>query len=394
MPRPAEDKKASKKKAAAAPEKEEKKEKKPPSSKSAKPGADGGGKAGKGGRATAPAPPPAPRRPPPRAAPGAPPPSDDYLAGVDLPSSSDSESDASSSDGRRRPLFADGEAPAAAVARGASAKESRKLALRDRKALEAQAAAKAAALRDDDSAFDVAFERQGDGDGAATLSATDVVVHSLTIRAKGKVLLENTTCTIAAGRRYGLVGPNGMGKSTLLRMIARRQIPVPENLDVLLVEQEVVGGDESALASVVAADAELMALRAEEAEINARLAAVDLDGEGADADADGAAAAPPADSDEEGELGARLNEVYDRIAILGGASAEARAAKILHGLGFDEPMRRRATRLFSGGWRMRISLARALYLQPALLLLDEVRGGVCVWGWVVGAFVWARSELQ
>lgn len=51
-------------------------------------------------------------------------------------------------------------------------------------------------------------------------------VHNLTIRAKGKVLLENTTLTIAAGRRYGLVGPNGKGKSTLLRMIARRQIPV------------------------------------------------------------------------------------------------------------------------------------------------------------------------
>lgn len=48
----------------------------------------------------------------------------------------------------------------------------------------------------------------------------------MTIRAKGKVLLENTTLTIAAGRRYGLVGPNGKGKSTLLRMIARRQVPV------------------------------------------------------------------------------------------------------------------------------------------------------------------------
>ena len=62
-------------------------------------------------------------------------------------------------------------------------------------------------------------------------------VHNLTIRAKGKVLLEGTTLTITAGRRYGLVGPNGMGKSTLLRMIARRQVPVPETLDVLLVEQ-------------------------------------------------------------------------------------------------------------------------------------------------------------
>lgn len=62
--------------------------------------------------------------------------------------------------------------------------------------------------------------------------------------------------------------PAGKGKSTLLRLIARRQIPVPENLDVLLVEQEVVGTEQSALASVVAADLELMQLREEEAEIN------------------------------------------------------------------------------------------------------------------------------
>lgn len=65
----------------------------------------------------------------------------------------------------------------------------------------------------------------------------DAQVHNLSVRAKGKLLLENTQCTITAGRRYGLVGPNGKGKSTLLRLIARRQIPVPEALDVLLVEQ-------------------------------------------------------------------------------------------------------------------------------------------------------------
>ena len=62
-------------------------------------------------------------------------------------------------------------------------------------------------------------------------------VHNMTIRAKGKALLESTVLTITQGRRYGLVGPNGKGKSTLLRMIARRQIPVPDSLDVLLVEQ-------------------------------------------------------------------------------------------------------------------------------------------------------------
>lgn len=235
-----------------------------------------------------------------------------------------------------------------------SAKESRKLADKERKLLEKAAAAKADALKDDDNVFDVAFETQGDGE--STLSATDIKVHNLTIRAKGKILLENTTLTVAAGRRYGLVGPNGKGKSTLLRMIARRQVPVPESLDVLLVEQEVVGTDASALESVVAADVELMSLRAEEAELNDKLSTLDVSKDVHEDDED---------------LAGRLTEVYDRMAEIGGASAEARASKILHGLGFTEAMQKSATNLFSGGWRMRISLARALYIQPTVLLLDE-----------------------
>jgi ATP-binding cassette subfamily F protein 1 len=137
-------------------------------------------------------------------------------------------------------------------------------------------------------------------------------------------------------------------------MIARRQVPVPEGLDVLLVEQEVVGTESSALQSVVAADVELMSLRQEEEDINARLNAMELN-----------------EDEDEASASDRLKEIYDRMTEIGAGSAEARASKILHGLGFTEAMQQRATQLFSGGWRMRISLARALYIQPTVLLLDE-----------------------
>ena len=134
--------------------------------------------------------------------------------------------------------------------------------------LAASKEARRQAMRGDDNAFDVAFEMpQISEEVMSTLK--DIEVHNLTVRAKGKILLENTALTVVSGRKYGLVGPNGKGKSTLLRLLAKRQIPVPDGIDALLVEQEVVGDDNSALQSVVMADVELMALRAEEAELTA-----------------------------------------------------------------------------------------------------------------------------
>jgi ATP-binding cassette subfamily F protein 1 len=176
-----------------------------------------------------------------------------------------------------------------------------------------------------------------------------------------------------AGRRYGLVGPNGKGKSTLLKLIGWRKVPVPAHMDVLMVEQEVVGSNETtALQAVVAADTVLMGLREEEAELKATLARLES-GEGASAAGGKAAGAEDEDAD---DVAAQLGEVYQRLAEHGSGGAEARAAKILAGLGFSDAMQKRVTGSFSGGWRMRISLARALYVQPTLLLLDEVRAAV------------------
>ena len=75
--------------------------------------------------------------------------------------------------------------------------------------------------------------------------------------------------------------------------------------------------------------------------------------------------------DESAALGADLTRVYEELEQEGNSTAEARASRILHGLGFNEAMRARSTKSFSGGWRMRISLACALFVAPTLLLLDE-----------------------
>ena len=70
------------------------------------------------------------------------------------------------------------------------------------------------------------------------MSATDVVVQGFSIAAPAKALLTNASLRLASGRRYGLLGPNGRGKSTLLRFLSTRRLPVPAGVDVLLVEQE------------------------------------------------------------------------------------------------------------------------------------------------------------
>ena len=76
--------------------------------------------------------------------------------------------------------------------------------------------------------------------------------------------------------------------------------------------------------------------------------------------------------DENGDdAGDKLAKLYEQLHILGSDATEAQASKILAGLGFTKDMQGHPTRSFSGGWRMRISLARALFVQPTLLLLDE-----------------------
>ncbi|XP_057521290.1 ABC transporter F family member 4-like [Amaranthus tricolor] len=235
-------------------------------------------------------------------------------------------------------------------------KELKKREKKDMLATQAAALAKKEALKDDQDAFTVVIGSRAstlEGGDDADANVKDITLENFSVSARGKELLKNASLKISHGKRYGLVGPNGKGKSTLLKLLAWRKVPVPKNIDVLLVEQEIVGDDKTALEAVVSANEELVRLRKEAASLQNAASADDS----ADADGD--------------DAGERLAELYEQLNVLDADAAEAQASKILAGLGFTKEMQARATKSFSGGWRMRISLARALFMQPTLLLLDE-----------------------
>ena len=317
------------------------------------------------------APPPPQRRPPPL--PVAP--AKAYVAAHDLPSSESEEEEREKVVRQVRTLTIEGQR---------TAKDDQKARKKEIATAQRLASMKESAMHDDQDAFTVRLARAAEaaaGDAAAA-GARDVKIDGLSVSARGKTLLENTSFTIVAGRRYGLVGPNGKGKSTLLKLLGWRKIPVPEYIDVLMVEQEVVGDSTPALQAVVAADDTLMAMRAEAESLKVHLdevAAAEEAGKPVPEAPEPLWTPPAGDAAEEGEQDAstRLGAVYEALANHGGSGAEARAAKILHGLGFTESMQSRPTASFSGGWRMRISLARALYVQPTLLLLGASQKPKC-----------------
>merc|ERR1712018_858904 len=90
-----------------------------------------------------------------------------------------------------------------------------------------------------------------------------------------------------------------------------------------------------------------------------------------------------------GDVTERLNEVYDELRAIGSDQAEPKARRLLAGLGFSREMQERATNKFSGGWRMRVPLARALYIEPTLLMLDEPTNHLDL-----NAVIWLDNYLQ
>nr|CAI5831817.1 unnamed protein product [Callosobruchus analis] len=195
----------------------------------------------------------------------------------------------------------------------------------------------------------------------------DIRIENFDVAYGDRVLLLGADLTLAYGRRYGLVGRNGLGKSTLLRMISGGQLRIPSHISILHVEQEVVGDDTLAIDSVLQCDTVREELLKKEKDISAAINA----------------------GSQDPELNSQLSEVYAQLQNIEADKAPAKASIILNGLGFTPEMQQRPTKTFSGGWRMRLALARALFSRPDLLLLDEPTNMLDI-----KAIIWLENYLQ
>lgn len=186
-------------------------------------------------------------------------------------------------------------------------------------------------------------------------------INDITVRVGSKVLLDHASAHISDSQKVGLVGANGCGKSTLFRVLLGQQetetgdVYFPRGSRVATVAQEQNDINIHILDFVLAADKE-------RTELLARL---------------------------QNASEFELAEIHERLNLIGAASAEGRASAILNGLGFDNADFHRPVGEFSGGWRMRLALAAALFQPSDILLLDEPTNHLDL-----EASVWLENHLR
>ncbi|XP_033099294.1 ATP-binding cassette sub-family F member 2-like [Anneissia japonica] len=210
--------------------------------------------------------------------------------------------------------------------------------------------------------LDIDTGRSCTGVLASHASGRDLKIINFSLTFHGVELFGDTTFELNCGRRYGLMGPNGCGKSTFLNVIGKREVPIPDHMDIFHLTSEIEASEKTALDCVKEVDEERIKLEKEAEEIA---------------------------HDDGDEAQERLLDIYDRLEELDASKAEVQAARILDGLGFTAGMMNTKTKDFSGGWRMRIALARALFIRPHILLLDEPTNHLDL-----EACVWLEEELK
>ncbi|XP_063697326.1 ATP-binding cassette sub-family F member 2 [Culicoides brevitarsis] len=190
----------------------------------------------------------------------------------------------------------------------------------------------------------------------------DIKISNFSITFFGSELLQDTMLELNCGRRYGLLGANGCGKSSLLSVLGNREVPIPSHIDIYHLNREMPASSKTALECVMEVDEERIKLEKMAEELVAN---------------------------EDDESQDQLMDIYERLDEMSADQAEAKAARLLFGLGFDKHMQQKKAKDFSGGWRMRIALARALFVKPHLLLLDEPTNHLDL-----EACVWLEEELK
>lgn len=204
--------------------------------------------------------------------------------------------------------------------------------------------------------------RNATGEWAATPKSRDIHITSFSVSYYGRPMVQETDLELNYGRRYGLIGSNGSGKSTILGAIADKEIPIPDHIDTFLLKEEAEASDRTALQAVVDKSMEeIKRLEAEEVRL----------------------------MEEEGPESETLQLIYDRLDALDPAKLETKAGELLFGLGFTKTQVQKKTKDLSGGWRMRVALARVLMVTPMLLLLDEPTNHLDI-----EACVWLEAYLQ
>jgi len=192
--------------------------------------------------------------------------------------------------------------------------------------------------------------------------ARDIKIDNFSVTFYGAELLQDTKLELSCGNRYGLMGVNGCGKSCLLAVLGNREVPIQEHIDIFYLDREVPASEKTALEAVMEADEERIKLE----KLAEELATLEDD-----------------------ESQDYLMQIYERLDELGSDTAEARASHLLSGLQFTHEMQNKKCKDFSGGWRMRVALARALFIKPHLLLLDEPTNHLDL-----EACVWLEEELK
>jgi ATP-binding cassette subfamily F protein 3 len=192
-----------------------------------------------------------------------------------------------------------------------------------------------------------------------------IILKNITLRRGSKVVLDNTSVTIAPGEKVGLVGRNGAGKSSLFGLLNGTHhedggdYSIPKQWRMAQVAQDMPETEQSATSFVIEGDTVLLAAQAE------------------------------VDAAEASDDGMRMAHAYMELNDAGAHDAEARAQALILGLGFKVSELNNPVNSFSGGWRMRLQLARALMCPSDILLLDEPTNHLDL-----DALVWLEAWLK